>query len=248
VTYLPFASIPGTSMVVIVRNLTKSKLKLDLPKGTLFYPKNEGKQTLVAAESQLVELEGGGEQKINVSGYCTELHDHCSTVFSKVGITQNPKLGQLLSFMDSLKITETSTIQHSIWCVTDSARVANVYMDDNVKSKALHKFICGLTGQKDEWYSTGSDIVINERREIVLVPKEVKGDISYSSTVRSELQGVVKDSTGKIIVTNPHTTSVSPGNVKFEFKLTVQGWEKRTYAVVYTNNGQKVIIQPFTIE
>lgn len=245
---LPTGSHSGNSINLKVKNLTNSKLELQMPYGTVFVPDNEDEQTLITREEEMFALNKNEEKILALNAYCTEASDHCPSKAStfKMAKTPNAKLTNLVSFMDSLKIKDDYMIQQSIWCVTDSESVSNVYSDDLKTSKALRNYLCALTGQKDTWYNTQREIRVNEQHEIVRIPKEIKGQIEFTSTERVELQGMVKDSTGAVIITNPNKTVLPPGKVKFDFKLKIEGWQPGNYTVVYTNNGKEVINQPFS--
>jgi hypothetical protein len=239
---------PGKLIDLKVKNLTNKILNLELAPGTIFVPDSSGQQTLTTTEEEIFVLEKDEKKTFHISAYCTELHDKGSTTSSTftVSNTKREKLQQLVTFLDSLNITEDNAIQHSVWCVTDSASVADVYLRDPKKFKVLRAYLCTLTGQKDTWYSTEKEITMDEERNIVTAPQEIKGNIAFESTEPVELQGFVKDSTGKIIITNEHKTNMPAGKIKFEFNLKIQGWAPGNYSVVYTNNGKEVINQAFS--
>lgn len=244
---VPLGGYRGNCISIRVQNLGGA-LNLELPVGTIFIPEDSTEQTLITTSPQLFALGRKEEKLIQVNAFCTEANDHSPSKESKfsMGRSQNKALLGLTSFLDSLRLVDEDAIQNSVWCVTDHESVSNVYLDNANTQKALRGYLCKTTGQKDTWYSTRSDLHVNQNREIVRTPKEIKGDIEYTSTERSELQGVVKDSTGKILVTNPNKTVVPAGHVKFEFNLRIEGWPHGNYSVVYTNNGKEVINQPFS--
>ncbi len=239
---------PGKLMDLKVKNLTNKQLNLEMAPGTVFIPDNGEEQTLTTTKEEVLALEKSATKTFHISAYCTELHDKGSTQASTftVSNTKRPMLLKLVHFLDSMNFPDQMAVQHSVWCVTDSASVSDVYVRDPKASKALRAYLCALTGQKDTWYSTEKEIVMDEERNIVTVPKEVKGDIAFESKEPVELQGFVKDSTGKIILTNEHKTNLPAGKIKFEFNLKIAGWAPGNYSVVYTNNGKEVINQPFS--
>lgn len=246
---LPFNTYTGDGIRMKVKNLSNHSLNLIMPMGTIFIPDADPEQTLIKSANEQLALEKNEERAIQFHGYCTEFHDRgpdkASTfIMSK---SKNASLINLIAFMDSLKIQDQNTIQHAIWCITDHATVANVGNDDLAASKALRKYICSVTGQKDTWYETNMAITETPEHVIVLVPKEIKGEITFTTSEHVELQGMVKDSSGKVIVTNPNKMNCPPGKISFEFKLKIEGWKAGNYSVVYTNNGKEVINQAFSL-
>lgn len=244
----PFGYYPGNAVGIEVKNLTNKILNLEMNPGTIFIPSDTGEQTLMVAKTQFLNLDKSAEKTFNVVAFCTEASDRCPSKTSSFELskTKNPSLLKLGSFIDSLKTVDGNIIQHSIWCVTDSHSVSDVYNGDVKASKALRNYLCLLTGQKDPWYNTQRELSVDENNYIVSVAKEIKGELAFQSTVPVELQGCVKDSTGKVIYTNPNKTNCPAGRIRFEFKLKVEGWAPGNYTVVYTNNGAEVLSQPFS--
>lgn len=249
VEILPTGSFSGHSIDLKIKNISGSNLNLLMPVGTTFVPDNTEEQTLITTEQEMFAVNKNESTELHLNAFCTEAHDRCpkKTSTFKMAKSQNSSLIKLMAVIDSLKVKDEFAIQSAIWCITDSQNVANVYTEDPKVAKALHSFLCGVTGQKDTWYRTRNDYSVNERHEIVRIPKEIKGELSYTSTESTELQGFVKDSTGTIIVTNPNKTNLPPGKIKFEFKMKIEGWAPGNYTVVYLNNGKEVINQPFSI-
>lgn len=249
VDILPYGTYEGDGIKIKIRNLTNRSLKLKLDRGATFIPDSDDEQTLVNSTEQIFALEGNARKTLHFYGYCTELHDkgpdNASTF--TLSSTGNTKLKSLLNYMDSLKIKDQDMIQHAIWCVTDSQTVAYVGNDDPKTSNALRNYLCSLTGQKNTWYKTDASIRQNQNHEFIITPKVIKGDLSFTATEKVELKGVIKDGEGNIIYSKPNTISMPPGNITFEFKLTIEGWKKGSYAVVYTNNGKEVINHKFEI-
>ncbi len=245
---LPTGTYSGNSINILVKNISNGPITIVMDPGTTFVPEDNGEQTLVTTQEQMLAIHKGESKNFMVFAYCTEASDRCPSTKSKFTISKsiNPTLLKLANFIDSLKNQDDHLIQQSVWCVTDSESVSNIYSDDLKSSKALRNYICSITGQKDTWYSTRRDISVGNGNVILSVPKEVKGELAFESTEPVELQGFVKDSTGKIIVTNPHKTNLPAGKIKFEFNMKVNGWAAGNYTVVYTNNGQEVINQPFS--
>ena len=237
-----------------VKNISGKSLKLKIPKGTIFVPDNTGEQTLTTSSDTVFAVNINQEKQVRRMGFCTELHDHGSKAAStfRIAFTQNSGLLNILNYLDSLKVKDQDVIQHSVWCITDHHPVSYVGMEDTSLTRLIRTRICSLTGESMPWYDTESEIVhpdpvVEQPQELVVEAHTISGDLHFTSATRTELQGMVKDSTGKIITTNPRKMTCPAGNVTFEYKLTVRGWAKGRYSVVYLNNGVEVINQPFEI-
>jgi hypothetical protein len=248
IVIIPTGGHSGNCINIEVKNLTNKALNLEMAPGTVFFPENEEEQILVTTNDLMLALEKEQKKKIKVFAYCTEASNRCPSVTSKfqLATTPNAALNKLTHFLDSLKALDENMIQNAIWCLTDSHSVSNVYTNDPKVSKALRSYLCAATGQKDTWYSTRRDISVDRENRIVSTPKEIKGDISFQTAEAVELQGVVKDSVGNVIYTNPNKTVCPAGKIRFEFKLKIDGWKPGNYSVVYTNNGKEILSQPFS--
>lgn len=248
VTILPYRTYVGEGIRIEVKNISGKPLDLLLPKGSVFIPDNSGEQTLIKSDDIQFALKAGETKPLQFKGYCTELHDHGSQEGStfQIGTTQNEKLKNLLSYIDSLGITNQNTIQCAVWSVTDDNPVSYISTTDSA-SRSLRGYLCKVTGQTAPWYNHTADIVESPQREFVLVSKEISGEIAFRANERVEMQGVVQDSTGKVVFANPSKLSAPPGNITFWYRLRVEGWEKGKYYVVYTNNGTEMIRKEFEI-
>jgi hypothetical protein len=247
---IPNGSYSGNSIDLEVKNLTKGKLDLQLPVGTVFIPSDTNEQTLVVPGTEFLSVEKNESKILKVNAYCTEANDHCpsaSSVFT-MSKTDRPKLRKLVQHLDSIPNLDMGIIQQTIWCVTDNESVSDIYSENLQQAKDIRKYVCNLTSQIDTWYSTRKDVSVDAQHNIVSATEEIKGTLSFQTNEPIELQGYVKDNTGKIIVTNPNKTTGPAGKITFEFNMKVSGWKPGNYFVVYTNNGKEVINQPFTIE
>jgi hypothetical protein len=234
---------------VNVINISGKNLKLIMPKGTIFIPDNGEEQTLVTSGDEVFALNAGQQKQIVRPGYCTEYNDGGSEDEStfKLGMSQNEKLLSIIRFMDSLKIAEKDVVQHAIWCVTDGNPIGYIGLDDTTKERKLRERLCSLTGQKMPWYETEAEIEMTPEREFVILSKTVEGELSFYSKDAVNMQGVVKDSTGKVVWTNPNNIAGPKGNVTFWYKLTVEGWDPGKYYVVYNDRGKEIINQEFEL-
>lgn len=249
-TVLPFGD-NGYSegLRVNVKNTSGKTLKLVMPKGTIFVPDNGEEQTLITNGDEVFALNAGQEKQVIRPGFCTELHDHGSDEEStfKLSVSKNEKLLKILSFMDSLKVKDDDVIQHAVWCITDNASVARVDGEDTAASRKIRERICAITGQTMPWYTTDSQIERTPELEYVVLSTQVEGELSFKSKDPVDMQGVVKDSTGKIVWTNPNKITGPKGNITFWYRVSVSGWAAGKYYVVYTDRGKEIINQEFEL-
>lgn len=249
-TVLPFGN-SGYSdgLRINVKNISGKTLQLKLPKGSIFIPDNSGEQTLVTSGDELFALSPGQEKQIVRPGFCTELHDHGSddTSTFQLACSKNEKLLNLLAYMDSLQVTDKDFIQQAVWCITDDQDIAYANCDDTLQTRLVQQKLCALTRKEMPWYDTKAEIIQTPQHEFVIQPIEITGEIVINSDVPVTLQGMVKDSTGKILYTNPNPSYSPEGETTLDYTLHVEGWAKGKYYVVYTSNGKEVLNREFEI-
>lgn len=248
-TVLPYGDEGSDGLRVDVKNISGSLLRLNMPKGTLFIPDNSGEQTLVTSGDEIFALNNGQVKRIVSPGFCSELRDHGSDDTSTfvLGMSTNPALLNVIGYLDSLHVTDNDFIQYAIWSITDHNPVGYIESDDTTQTRLVRERVCALTAQEMPWYETESKIIESPQHEFVIVPTEVSGEIVINSDVPITLQGMVKDSAGKILYTNPNQSHAPDGETTFDYTLHVEGWAHGTYYVVYTCNGKEVINRPFEI-
>ncbi len=250
VEILPFGKTGWDAIQVNVKNISGAKVKIIMPKGTLFVPDITDEQTLITSEDEIFVLNAGQEKLIARKAFCTELDDHGSKETSTfaLGFSENAKLMNVINYMDSIGIRNADMIQNAVWCITNESPIGYIESDeDTTRERLLRTRVCALTARPMPWYDTESNIVITPEREFVIVPTEVTGEIVINSDVPITLQGVVKDANGKVLFTNPNQSHAPDGETTFDYVLHVEGWAKGVYYVVYTCNGKEIINQPFEI-
>jgi len=238
----------GKCMELEVKNLTNVPYTLTIEAGTIFIPEDEGEQTILVPQKNVIVLLPSEIKPILVGGYCTELKDRCprtSSTFTISKTTSQP-LKDLIQCMAPLKSLDESLIQQSVWCVTDGESPSNLPMDA-INSKTLRAFLFKQSGQTDSWYSTKRTPEIATDRSIVNSAVEITGKIDIKATKPIELVSVVKNEAGDVVWKYPYRTSLPAGDIVFDFNLKVRNWKKGNYSIIYTCEGVELVNQKFTI-
>jgi hypothetical protein len=172
-----------------IENLTNVPYTLTVAAGTIFIPEDEGKQTILVPQKNVIALQPAATKSTFIGEYCTELKDHCPQTSSTFTISKNASqpLTGLIQFIAPLKNLDESLLQQSIWCITDGESPSNVTGDDAVNTKALRTFLFKRTGQTDTWYSTKRVPEIAADHSIVNNALEVTGKIDIKANKPMEL-------------------------------------------------------------
>jgi len=234
----------------IISKTTKS-IKVRIPAGTLFYPTDNDEQTLIAPKQEMFAVKKGKSNYFDLSGFCTESSDRSPKKEGefKIGINKNKKLTKLLAFLKGNKKLKKSTIQEAIWCITNNNSIGNVYSANPEDVKELKKTLASITGREIPWQTTQRNIDVDERGYIVTTPVKVEGKIIFSTLKPTKVKSKIVDSTGNLVYefTKPFNVP-KVTNAKIGFKITVKGWDKGKYFVVYfTAEGKELVKQEFVV-
>jgi hypothetical protein len=239
----------GKCIQLNIKNLTNLPYTLSIAAGTIFIPEDEGEQTILVPQKNIIALQPSETKLTLVGGYCTELKDRCPQTSSTFTISKNSNqsLADLIQFMAPLKNMDESLIQQSIWCITDGESPSNLSSVNTLNQNALRNYIFKKTGQAETWYSTKRTPEISADRNIVNAAVEINGKVDIKAIKPMELIGVVKNEAGVVVWNYPHKTSLPAGDIVFDFNLKVNGWKEGNYYMIYSCEGVELVNQKFTI-
>ena len=203
-----------------------------IPSGTRFISEHEGDQDLLNVDEEIIVLKTRNTQHV-INGYCVQkLHSspEGDTEFT-LAKEQDKNLIKLANYLNKKEI-DPHIKQTSLWCVSNGTGVSGIYDDGNEQVKKLRAYVCDLTDQKDVWYNTNPSYSIDENRNIISETTKVEGNISYKVTKKGSLAMEVCDESGAVIRSFGGSSPVNHlGDYKFNFKVTVKGWEAGSYSV-----------------
>jgi len=249
VSVISTGSYSGKCIQLNIKNLTNLPYTLSIAAGTIFIPEDEGEQTILVPQKNIIALQPSETKLTLVGGYCTELKDRCPQTSSTFTISKNSNqsLADLIQFMAPLKNMDESLIQQSIWCITDGESPSNLSSVNTLNQNALRNYIFKKTGQAETWYSTKRTPEISADRSIVNAAVEINGKVDIKAIKPMELIAVVKNEAGVVVWNYPHKTSLPAGDIVFDFNLKVNGWKEGNYYMIYSCEGVELVNQKFTI-
>jgi uncharacterized ubiquitin-like protein YukD len=235
----------GNSIDLKIKSTHKKNVELIIPAGTVFYTSDEGDQILIVPEEQLLVITKGRTKKKTIDGFCSEASDGVpgNEMAMTFMPTKREPLQRLADFINENKGFNDHEIQEAVWCVSDSQSLANIYSEDRKKSEKLTKFVAELTGQEVTWHKvkrshgqSGGRIQVN--------PILVTGMVHFSTTKKITMKSKIVDKDGKTVYENPQSMPVPKmDHVEMDFNLSVSGWSKGTYFVVYYDEDNNTILK-----
>ena len=238
----------GDCMNLQLKNLKTTPASITIPAGTVFIADNSTEQNILVTQDIICQLKGGESKTVDITGFCCEKNDSAPDEGStfKTSKHSDEKVIKLAEFLKG-KNYDTHTIQDAVWCVANGAPVSNIYAENPEQQKELMKFVCDLTGQKEVWYTSKQDHQMDEQRRIVSSPVEINGMLSCDIDKPVNVSNYVYDSENKLLHTMGPMLFPRKGHYSYEFKLTVEGWEKGKYYVIVKAGDKQLLKQDFEI-
>lgn len=141
-------------------------------------------------------------------------------------------------------------MQEAIWCITDNESIANVYTNDTAVNIKLKQLLAELTGQKIPWYNTKRDLIVDEQGNINRNSIDLKGEVIFSTTKRTIIKSKIIKESGDLIhqYQKDFTVPKAIKDIELTFSVTVKGWDKGKYYVIYyTEEGTEIVKKEFII-
>jgi hypothetical protein len=237
----------GKSVTLNIVSKLNNTIKVKIPEGTLFYPRDESEQTLVLPKTELITINKQSSKSLLVNGFCTESSDKSPKEGGefKIGKTKDKKLLSLLSSIKN-KPFEEYQIQESIWCITDNKPLSNIYED---KGTELKEIVSQITGLPVTWQSIRREMSVDENNNIIPKPVEIKGELKFTNSKATLIKGKIIKENGELVYELSKGKNLPKAkNITLNFKVRVEGWGKGNYFVIYyTKEGEELIKQQFVI-
>ncbi|MFT5779276.1 MAG: hypothetical protein ACI837_002233 [Crocinitomicaceae bacterium] len=237
----------GKSVELSLTNTSKKSLTIKIPAGSAYMPADDGEQTLIQLEEDMIVLKKGETMKRTIAAFCSEASDGCpssSSAFS-LSATTNDKLKQMIAYMKGKKISKKS-YQDAVWAVTDGRSISNIQADDKV-TKDFRQYVAKLLGKEDTWYTSPQQYSVDPRGNINSETVVISGELKFASDGILAIHEEVYDSEGNIMFSSPPGTPRKSQNVTMKFRIRVQGWEVGTYTVKVMEGDVALKSFPFEV-
>ncbi len=237
----------GASIVVNIKNLSNSPLKITIPAGTIFHPTNDEDQDLIIPQEEVINLVAQGLKKPVLNGFCIQASESSPEAIAvkKWSKTSNDKMTKLITYLAGKKINHDD-LQAALWSVSDDRSINNIGLD-NTENKALRKFLSTLTGQKEEWFSSQKSYTVSETRQIQSAPMKISGTLDFISDGVTKIKVGIYKRDGTLIRMNPEHLFTWKGKVENDFTIQVVGWEVGKYEVRIFKGETVVKTLPFEL-
>jgi len=247
----------GNCINLDITNLKQTDCIIYFEAGRRLNSIDDGEQDLLMVRNREIPLKAGEKKKIELSGFCCQLHNSSPDNGSGFGLgkTADDKLLKLAQFING-KVIPDHVVQEAVWSVSDGEDPSNIstldgdaHANETVKKNVneLRKFICNLLGKPDPWYSTPQKRVITPERIIEPNPVEVYGAINYEIKNTVIINSELQDENHKLLFSFNGKNSMTPGKWDYNFHLKIEGFPKGKYHVVLKAGTEQIMDKEFTI-
>lgn len=230
------------SVILSVQNLSTKTITLSIPPCYSFYPMEEGEQTLITTEEQLITLNSKQLKKHPIKAFCSEASDAVPTENAPFtfGNTQRKDLQKLMEYTSKHKVSP-SALQDAIWAVSDGNSIANIFAE-TAEDKNLRAYVAETTGRTNPWYTSPQNHQLNASRNIVSETVKIEGDLVFSLPETTTFYQEIRNKAGEVQLKGTKTLTLTKGeNIKFHFRIEVTGWEKGEYDVFVISTKNKIV-------
>ena len=196
-------------------------------------------QDILLVRDQMIAISPGQEKKVNLFGYCCQVHNHSPAAGSRysAGKMADSPLVTLACFLNLHREIPANSVQHAIWSISDNIPVASVHESDPYKISDLTKLLAKLKGIEIPWYSL--TYATDSLHLFSGVAKELFGEIPYYIPNNSEVSMVVYDVSGKVVKVIFEDVPHNPDQYYYAFSMEVSGLPAGKYFVRIFAGGQK---------
>lgn len=240
----------GKCISLKLTSSSRKDLKIKVPAGSVFDSSNQEEQDIFLVDDQQFIVKAKTKSTKFINGYCCQHSNSAPDEGS--GFTykthKNEKLQQLAKYMSQNNIP-ASVKQDAVWAVSDGSSIAHIFDSENKKAALdLRKKVCEITGQKDVWYNSKSNINLDANRNIVREPVSIEGKLLAKIDRGGEIWYEVYDKDGNKASRNTARGRMpEAGEYNMNFKLTVEGWKKGTYTVKLIFEGTSIYQADFEV-
>lgn len=220
-----------------ISNKLSRNIHLIVPAGITSIPDSTEDQTLLQLEDLDIIVNAGGKTQLPINAYCMESSDGVPDGGSgfKIENTKDPDLLALISQLKQQPVEEDAH-QAAVWAITDKHELTYL-PNESPEDKTLRNFLSERTGLENKWYELTAQRRIDPERRIVIEPSIINGKLEFDCQPGKVIIEEVRKEDGTLMISNNTNFAPRTTHLKYEFKLTIRGWDKGDYYVLVKTNA-----------
>lgn len=244
-----FRKLGSHGMILTIQNNTSKSLKIEVPSGTTFHPKNKKEQIIVNLKYEEIVLEKEGRKAMFLAVYCMERYKAMPSrdaPFS-IGQTNDKRILRLLDFLNEKGVSQDN-FQNAIWAVTDMQSISYIH-PRTIADKEVRAFIAKLTEREDPWHYNENSIQASYGELIQTPVTTINGELEIKPEEEIVFLILVYDKEKNVMINIPNEL-IAYKNIEntFQFSLEIRDWEKGDYKVVFKRKSDNSELATFPFE
>lgn len=237
----------GECVEVEVINKLPSRVDLFIPAGWRFGSQDSTIQDLLVVKDEVLALAPHGRTRVTCRAFCCEASmggPMAGTRFHSGGMA-SAALVKLAEQLAAGRYADAA-IQQAVWAVSDEHPISAIDAGDAAATLALRQLVSGITGRPVPWYTTAF-AAPEEGRVFNPAPVRMTGRVEFQQRHAGILSIVVKDAAGRTIRVLDEGRDLRQGRYSIDVELTVQGWPKGQYSILFAVDGTILKRQGFEL-
>ncbi|WKZ66190.1 MAG: hypothetical protein QY325_15680 [Flavobacteriales bacterium] len=227
----------GEVLSVEAFNPQARSLRLVIPPGWRFASQDSAVQDLLVVEESVLVLAPRASGAVRCRVFCCEASKSGPQAGS-VYLAGGPADGRLVQLARHLSAHRypDQAVQQAVWSVSDGHPISAIDGGDAGSTLALRRLVADVTGQSVPWYTTAY-AVPEPGRLFSNEPVSVSGTVEFQQRHPGLLSIVVKDAAGRTVRVIEDGRVLEKGRFTIEVAMTVRGWPKGRYSLLFATDG-----------
>lgn len=237
----------GNCVNIELTNNTNSPLKIIAEGGTKFHPEDEGEQTLIQIEENVIALKPRASYSGKLAAFCTEASDRCPSESSTMTLSKNTntKFSKLITYLKGKRIPKT-TYQDAVWAISDNKSISNI-SNENAEANNFRTYMAELTGQKNTWFSSPQNVQVDSQGNFNYETVNINGELEFDCTRGAKVRQDVMKANGEPMFESEKTMTAQTTHIRYRFRMSVRGWETGDYYIKIHDGNNTLAKYEFSI-
>lgn len=221
----------GNCINIKLINNTNSPLTIIAEGGTKYHTDDDGEQTLIQIEENVIALKPHATYSGKLAAFCTEASDRCPSENSTMVLSKNTnvKFDNLIHYLKGKHIPKT-TYQDAVWAISDNKSISNI-SNENIEAQNFRTYMAELTGQKNTWFASPQNVHVDDQGNFNYETVNINGELEFDCAKGAKVRQDVMKSNGEPMFESEKTMTAQTTHIRYKFRMSVRGWELGEYYI-----------------
>lgn len=238
----------GNCAELLIRNLSKNKLLIEVEAGRRLNSVKDSEQDLLIVKDYTVEVESGSVKNLRVKAYCCQA-DHFSP--GKKSPYEINKIAELPLYLLARYLSnnsyEADIEQKAVWAISNQRSVATIAGSEDSLLTPLRQMVASIKGETLPWYTLFTKTNTLSDGSMQTIALELKGDLTYSNSQECYMTLHVLNERGMPVCMVKCEWLKACVQGKYPLSISVKMLPKGRYTVEMVSRERSIARQDFEI-